>query len=233
MRYLILSRVNPLSEAHDELSTRLLIKQWESNVRKIGRDTSKRATWDIKPDDITNAALAHDFKSLLVEYDLSIFDMGEPTMNMTPETPEQITDTNWNTPDTNVEPPSTQWNASISKEDKLVKDPRSGAMKADGAKLRFDLMPPSFIEAVTEVLTFGAEKYADRNWEKGMSWGRPFAATMRHLWAWWRGEETDKDSGLSHLSHAACNLAFLIEYETTKREFDDRPYNQPETSSTD
>lgn len=95
--------------------------------------------------------------------------------------------------------------------------------KFDDAKLRVDLLPGSLVFGVSEVLTFGAKKYGDRNWEAGIRWGRVFAAAMRHLWAWWRGEDKDAETGLSHLKHAACCIAFLIEYEDTRREFDDRP----------
>lgn len=96
-------------------------------------------------------------------------------------------------------------------------------VKYDGDKERFDLLPPGPLTELARVYTFGATKYADRNWEKGMRWGRVFAACMRHLWAWWRGEEVDKESGLSHLAHAAWNIFALMEYRRTHPAQDDRP----------
>lgn len=98
-----------------------------------------------------------------------------------------------------------------------------GGVKFDDGKLRYDLVPPEALEAVTEILTLGAQKYRDRNWETGMRWGRPFAAAMRHLWAWWRGESVDPETGKSHLAHAACNLFFLIAFERRHAGEDDRP----------
>lgn len=96
--------------------------------------------------------------------------------------------------------------------------------KFDGDKLRMDLIPPEAVEALAQVLTFGAKKYADRNWEKGIKWGRVFGAAMRHLWAWWRGDSLDKETGYSHLWHALTCIAFLLTYEARKMEtFDDRP----------
>ena len=92
----------------------------------------------------------------------------------------------------------------------------------DGDKVRFDLVPPEAMFALAQVLTFGAAKYGNRNWEAGMSWGRPFAAAMRHLWAWWRGEEADPETGYSHLWHALCCVVFLITYENRKIGTDDR-----------
>lgn len=94
--------------------------------------------------------------------------------------------------------------------------------KDDQAKPRHDLIPPELNDAVAHVLTFGAGKYGERNWEKGMRWGRPFAALMRHLWAWWRGERQDPETGMSHLWHAACCLTFLISYEARRIGVDDR-----------
>ena len=96
--------------------------------------------------------------------------------------------------------------------------------KNDSDKVRMELLPPSLLHATATVLTFGAKKYAPRNWEKGIAWGRVFGALMRHLWAWWRREPSDPETGFSHLWHAACCLAFLIEYEETKPDLDDRPY---------
>lgn len=62
----------------------------------------------------------------------------------------------------------------------------------------------------------------ERNWEQGMSWGRVFAALMRHMWAWWRGEDKDPETGESHLWHAGCCIAFLIAYEARGVGTDDR-----------
>lgn len=99
----------------------------------------------------------------------------------------------------------------------------TGAVKNDLGKLRYDLVPINALEELTKVLTFGAKKYADRNWEKGFKWGVVYAALMRHITAWWRGEDIDPESGLSHLSHAMCNIAFLIEFLNTHPEMDNRP----------
>ena len=95
--------------------------------------------------------------------------------------------------------------------------------KDDSSKLRYDLYPPEALEGTVRILTFGAEKYSDRNWEKGMKWGRVFGALMRHLWAWWRGEAADPETGESHLHHAACCIAFLQTYEARGIGQDDRP----------
>ena len=104
--------------------------------------------------------------------------------------------------------------------------------KDDTGKVRFELLPPELLFGTAVILTFGAKKYEDRNWEKGMSWGRVFGALMRHLWAWWGGKgpttksfllgDLDEETGHSHLWHAACCLAFLIAYEERRIGTDDR-----------
>lgn len=103
------------------------------------------------------------------------------------------------------------------------REPITEGQKFDSDKLRYELLPPELLEEVARVLTFGAHKYSARNWELGMAWSRPFAALMRHMWAWWRGEEKDPETGYSHLSHAACCIAFLVSYEARNVGTDDRP----------
>jgi len=85
------------------------------------------------------------------------------------------------------------------------------------------LLPGDALEEIVQVLEFGSIKYSARNWEKGMAWHRPFAALMRHMWAWWRGENADRETGLSHLAHAGCCILFLLAFELRKVGTDDRP----------
>jgi len=114
---------------------------------------------------------------------------------------------------------------------KKLANPVVGVKKDEG-KVRMDLLPPELLFAVAQILTFGAVKYADRNWELGMKWGRVFGALMRHLWAWWGGKgpttqsflfgELDEETKFSHLWHAGCCIAFLIAYEERGVGEDDR-----------
>lgn len=83
--------------------------------------------------------------------------------------------------------------------------------KYDNGKLRYDLIPPEVIEALATVLTYGSDKYGDNNWQ-GLEDAnrRYYAALMRHVESWRKGEEQDQESGLKHLSHVLCNAAFLL-----------------------
>lgn len=96
-------------------------------------------------------------------------------------------------------------------------------VKADDGKLPWHLMPGDALEEIVKVLDFGQRKYAARNWEKGMAWHRPYSALMRHMWAWWRGEDKDQETGLSHLAHAGCCILFLLSFELRRTGTDDRP----------
>lgn len=90
-------------------------------------------------------------------------------------------------------------------------------MKYDTGKLRWDLVQPLAVNEYIRVLTYGANKYAPNSWQRLKDCkGRYFAALLRHVWDWWRGEDLDKESGIHHLAHAMCNVAFLLEPELEK-----------------
>lgn len=115
-----------------------------------------------------------------------------------------------------------------------------GGVKNDrqDEKCRMELVSPTLLWGIGWILSFGAAKYGDRNWERGMKWSRPFGAIMRHLWAWFTGEDIDPESGQPHLWHAATNIMFLIHYESydAYTQWDDRPvveYEPDRLPSTD
>jgi hypothetical protein len=97
-------------------------------------------------------------------------------------------------------------------------------LKHDQDKVRLELLPPEFLIGVSKVLTFGAKKYSPGNWSvgDGFEWSRLYGAMLRHLTAWASGEETDPESGLSHLYHAGCMLAFLCAHMERGLGKDDR-----------
>lgn len=98
----------------------------------------------------------------------------------------------------------------------------SGALHLDTGKLPLADVPRSTVEAVASVLAYGAKKYDRRNWRKGAEWTRFAASALRHLFKWLDCEDLDDESGLPHLAHAMCNLAFLVEWAKTHPELDDR-----------
>lgn len=83
--------------------------------------------------------------------------------------------------------------------------------KHDTGKPMVSLVEPEFILGVAEVLTMGAKKYAIDNWKlmTDEDIRRVKDSLLRHTLAYTSGELIDKESGLSHLYHAGCNLMFL------------------------
>ncbi len=94
--------------------------------------------------------------------------------------------------------------------------------KDDGGKPRMDLLPFDALLDVADVLDYGAKKYAARNWEKGMLWGRMSGAALRHLGRWMTGENVDPESGRHHLAHFACCALMLLALAKRNVGTDDR-----------
>ena len=98
-------------------------------------------------------------------------------------------------------------------------------LRFNQGKRRYDLVHPWAQEQMVDVLTRGAEKYAPRNWERGMAWSNVIASLERHLAAIKAGEDYDPESGLLHAAHVACNAHFLTAYYKIYPQGDDRPHN--------
>ncbi len=98
----------------------------------------------------------------------------------------------------------------------------SQGRKDDANKTRYELLPFDALEEVARVLSMGAVKYGDRNWEQGMRFGRIIGAAIRHITAYARGQERDEESGLHHLAHATCCCLFLLAYSLRGVGIDDR-----------
>jgi len=95
-------------------------------------------------------------------------------------------------------------------------------IKHDQDKIRLELLPMESLEEIAKVLTFGAKKYDAWNWAKGLSYSRLIGASLRHIFAWSRGQNKDPETGLSHLAHAGCCILFLLYMEKFKPAMDDR-----------
>lgn len=90
-------------------------------------------------------------------------------------------------------------------------------IKHDAGKPRMDLLPFEALEAIAQVLTFGAEKYSVDGWKKVDNAERRYmAALLRHLCAHDRGEARDAESGLPHAAHMATNALFILWFELQK-----------------
>lgn len=94
-------------------------------------------------------------------------------------------------------------------------DPHEPGAKLDFGKVRVGLMVQDFpraLVAVSEVCTYGANKYSDSGWlHVRLGHSRYNDALFRHLLSAAAGEENDQESGMAHLAHAAWNALALLE----------------------
>lgn len=90
--------------------------------------------------------------------------------------------------------------------------------KADLGKEQLTLVPRRIIHDICAVRMYGNKKYGDpENWRE-VAPERYRDAAYRHFLAYLDDPYgKDQESGLSHLWHLACNIAFLCEMEDVDR----------------
>lgn len=105
-------------------------------------------------------------------------------------------------------------------ENMAIREPSTG-------KGRYDLVSPFATRRLAEWYELGAQKYADRNWEKGIPFSRYIDSAKRHLDKFIMGME-DED----HLAAAAWNIyAIMHHQELGQTELDDMPHYLSEKNS--
>ena len=89
--------------------------------------------------------------------------------------------------------------------------------KADAGKPQLTLVPRQILFDIAEIRAFGVKKYGDPDNWKQVDIQRYRDAAFRHFMAYLDDPQgNDEESGLSHLAHLACNIAFLCELEKKK-----------------
>lgn len=96
-------------------------------------------------------------------------------------------------------------------------------LRFNSGKRRWGLLSWPALGELVKVLEFGAQKYDSWNWSNGLSWTETYESLMRHLNAWYTGEDKDAETGLSHMAHVLCNAMFLLHFIMFKTGKDDRP----------
>lgn len=93
-------------------------------------------------------------------------------------------------------------------------------------KVSLSKLPAVAIVHGAHAMMDGARKYGPYNWRaKKVVAGIYVDAAMRHILAWFEGEELAKDSGVHHLGHAIACCAILLDAQETGNLVDDRPVN--------
>lgn len=96
---------------------------------------------------------------------------------------------------------------------------QEGLLKDTKDKIQLTLVPRKIITAIATVRMYGNAKYKTDNpdnWKNNPK--KDFQdAAYRHLMEYLDDNDSiDEESGLPHLHHLACNIAFLIEGGFTK-----------------
>jgi hypothetical protein len=92
------------------------------------------------------------------------------------------------------------------------------------AKAKLSDTPTIGIQLLGRVHTMGANKYGRFNWrEHTVSSSVYYDAALRHLMAWFNGEDIDPESGLPHLAHVMACMSILLDADEQGKLNDNRP----------
>lgn len=112
-------------------------------------------------------------------------------------------------------------------EETETKTPKNDAgLRYNEGKERWSLVDFEALKPMVKVLEYGANKYDDHNWKKGLKTTEICESLLRHLTAYLNGEDKDNETGLNHTGHILCNAMFLSYMNEFKKEFDTR-YKKP------
>lgn len=102
---------------------------------------------------------------------------------------------------------------------------RSNPKDAVGTgKVPFSTVPAAVMAEIGLAMLEGARKYRRHNYRAiGVRASVYYDAAIRHLMGWWEGEDTDPDSGLSHITKALSTLTVLRDAMLNNKLNDDRP----------
>jgi len=105
--------------------------------------------------------------------------------------------------------------------------------KHDEGKPDLTLLNYSFLSQVSEAMMFGAKKYGRDNYRSGISNVRILGAVLRHAYKYLNGQDTDEESGIHHLAHAAAGINMFFGIEDAGTAEDVRPEDRVATTLAD
>ncbi len=96
----------------------------------------------------------------------------------------------------------------------------SGAIRSsDAESTRYDLISPIGLRRLAETYAYGARKYGDDNWLKGIPASDLFNHAVRHLYLWLAGDRSE-----DHLAHSVWNIMAIMHFEEMRPELIDIVY---------
>lgn len=114
-------------------------------------------------------------------------------------------------------------NASLMKTDSYIKENPKQVQAQKEGKPPLNYLVYSVLEEDAKVHKHGADKYGERNWRTQPILASTYeGAILRHFLAWVAGEDIDKDSGYSHLSHIRACCAVVLDSQKFGTLIDDR-----------
>jgi hypothetical protein len=91
-------------------------------------------------------------------------------------------------------------------------------------KAPLSTVPANVIAEIGVAMLEGSRKYGRHNYRaSGVRASVYYDAAMRHLMAWWEGEDLDPDSGLSHVTKLLACMTVLRDAMHQGMLTDDRP----------
>lgn len=95
-------------------------------------------------------------------------------------------------------------------------------------KTPMSTVPTGVLLEVGVAMLEGALKYGRHNYRSiGVRSSVYYDAAIRHLAAWWEGEDIDPDSGISHITKCIAGLTVLRDAMIQGKLNDDRPPKSP------
>lgn len=92
-------------------------------------------------------------------------------------------------------------------------------IKADEGKPELSLVPTQVIKDIADVRMYGVKKYGDNESWRMVEKQRYIDALYRHLLDYIdNNKAVDEESGIPHIKHMACNIAFLSEMEAVNEQ---------------
>jgi hypothetical protein len=96
--------------------------------------------------------------------------------------------------------------------------------RCGAVKTQYHLIPSPALTGMANVFKLGADKYGAYNWRTDpVDISTYYSAMMRHLIAYWEGEDIDPESGESHMSHIAACANIIEDSRKIGNLIDDRP----------
>ncbi|SRR6266566_1137828 len=94
------------------------------------------------------------------------------------------------------------------------------------AKVSLTSIPAVALLHEAKAMMNGASRYGRYNWREHSVLASIYVdAALRHLFAWFEGEEEAADSGVHHLGHLRACVGILLDAQSMGNLVDDRPKN--------